>query len=111
MNKFMENLEGEIGRIYERMQELEPHSAEYEKLADRFEEMLKIKIEEFALVVDDRKNERDNNTKRNIELAGLGLSAVTAFIFMHKGFKFEETGSFNSTTFRWWWNKLKLRWK
>lgn len=106
-----EKLGREVDRILDLMNETEPHTPEYERLLDRLVAISGVETEQLALIIDDRKNERDNKTKARIEYGVAGAHIGFAAWFMSKGWRFEESGSYVSTTTRWLLNKIKLKWR
>jgi len=105
---------------------LEPGSKEKSTAIDNLVKLYKLRIEET-------KNEWDFNEKYNahesdkqfkkaqleeqvkdryfrlgVEAAGIILPLIFYGIWMHRGFKFEETGTFTSTTFRGLFNRFRL---
>ena len=105
---------------------LEPGSKEKSTAIDNLVKLYKLRIEET-------KNEWDFNEKYNahesdkqfkkaqleeqvkdryfrlgVEAAGIILPLIFYGIWMRKGFKFEETGTFTSTTFRGLFNRFRL---
>ena len=43
----------------------------------------------------------DKKVRWGLEAAGIGLPLIFSFIWMGRGFKFEENGTYTSDTFRW----------
>lgn len=50
--------------------------------------------------IEQRSSKIWNGVKYGLEAAAIVIPAAVSLIFMKKGFKFEETGSYTSTTFR-----------
>lgn len=101
----------EIARLYVQLNETEPHTAEYKTILERLETLQKMHTDELAIVVDEQKNKRDNKTKIAVEVGVFAISTGVLKWFADKGFRFEEHGTFASTTTRWLINKLKLKYK
>jgi len=51
---------------------------------------------------------KDRYFRLGVEAAGIILPLIFYGIWMHRGFKFEETGTFTSTTFRGLFNRFRL---
>lgn len=104
-----EMLKKEIARIYLLMAETDPQSNEYQVLIEELERLEQISCNKFTVEVDEKKNKYDNRVKVGVELAALGIMYGFNWIWMRKGFRFEENRTFDSTTFRWWLNQLKTK--
>lgn len=123
-NLLREEIESEIVNLGN----LTPGSDEHSNAVESLVKLYKLKI-------DETKNEQDYLEKRKetaiaesehtlktnqlseqvkdryfrvgLEAAGIVLPLVFYAVWMHKGFKFEETGTFTSTTFRGLFQKFK----
>lgn len=95
-----ELLEEEIENCLEYVGDLAPQTDEYSKAADNIVKLYKLKIEEDK----NEKDRKDQNIHRVIGHILEGASIVLPLGFyafwMKRGFKFEETGTFTSNTFR-----------
>lgn len=86
---------------------LEPGSAEQTVVVNNIEKLYRIMIDEDRLkseeatkVAQMKNDNRNRYIQFGLEAAGIVLPLVFYASWMSKGFKFEETGSFTSTTFR-----------
>lgn len=52
-------------------------------------------------------NRKDTYIRMGIEVAGIVLPMIFYAVWMNKGFKFEETGTYTSTTFKGLFNRFK----
>ena len=121
-------LEKEIKSEFEKLSSLAPGSNEHSKAVDSLTELYKLNIEEtekeraFMEKCDQEairsqemklKNDQLDEQKKDryfrvgLEVAGIVLPLIFYGAWMKKGFKFEETGTFTSTTFRGLFNKFK----
>ena len=127
-NEIKDLLEDEIKTEIENLASLEPGSDKHASAVKSLTELYKLNIEEtenersFVSKCDHelveeremqlkteqlREQKLDRYFRLVIEAAGLVLPLVFYGIWMRKGFKFEETGTFTSTTFRGLFNKFK----
>ena len=106
-----ELLQKEISRVFEIMEDADPNSEEYQALLETLEKLYRLNIDEFTVKVEKEKNRNDNRVKIIIEGAAIGTTLVFNMIWMRKGFRFEETGNYTSTTYRWLWSKFKQNFK
>ena len=89
-------LNGEIEKDFDHLAELEPYDEKYAKTTENLSQLY------------DLKNREDKNlTDLIVGLLGIGLPLVFYGIWMNRGFKFEETGAYTSTTFRGLFNRFK----
>lgn len=100
-------LEIKIGILFGDLVTLEPGSVEQTVVVNNIEKLYRIMIDEDRLKSEEAtKSAQTKNENRNryiqfgLEAAGIVLPLVFYASWMSKGFKFEETGSFTSTTFR-----------
>lgn len=117
MSKEMKNLDKlneVIGLQLDKLNTLEPGSEEHKKATDALAQLYKLKIEEETKTVElgtkitqNRKENKQSIAKMSIDVAGIVLPLAFYATWMNKGFKFEETGSFTSTTFRGLFQKFK----
>ena len=127
-NEIKNLLEDEIKAEIVKVSSMEPGSDKHSTAVKSLTELYKLNIEEteneraFVNRCDrDLIEERDMQLKAEqlreqkldryfrlgIEAAGLVLPLIFYGCWMRKGFKFEETGTFTSTTFRGLFNKFK----
>lgn len=122
----MENVNGlieeELARAIERMKSLKPEDPAYKSAAEAIATLQKARLEEDKLLFEDRRNgdelalhqmEQENKAEEAklekkkfrvrtcLDAAAIVVPAVLYAFFGIKGFKFEETGTFCSTTNRW----------
>ena len=102
-----ELLEEQIASDFGDLATLEMGSEEHARAVEDLTKLYKLRIEENAAASDrsdkeDEKTERviDRYLKYGVEIAGILLPLAFYAYWMKKGFKFEETGTFTSTTFR-----------
>lgn len=107
MSNVKEMLNEEIGNQISELAGLEAGTEEKSKAVDDLSKLYKLKIEESktAIELQEKKNDRIFGTAKDVLLAGIPM--VFYAYWMKKGFKFEETGTFTSTTFRGLFNKFK----
>lgn len=127
-NQVKNLLEDEIKTEIEKLASLEPGSDKHTAAVKSLSELYKLNIEETenerAFVHrcdqdlnDDREmqlkhaqldeQKKDRYFRLGIEAAGIILPLIFYATWMRKGFKFEETGTFTSTTFRGLFNRFK----
>lgn len=102
MDKSKRTLDDEIQDLLENLEDLEADSEEYAKTTKNLDILYKLKLEE-----EKNKSELANGKKQNIfraigyglEGAGIVLPLIFYGIWMKRGFKFEETGTYCSKTF------------
>jgi len=118
-------LEEEIKREIRDLSTLEPGSKEKSTAIEDLAKLYKLRIEETKNEWDfnEKYESRDSDMqfKKNqleeqvkdryfrlgVEAAGIILPLIFYGIWMRKGFKFEETGTFTSTTFRGLFNRFR----
>lgn len=110
----LELLNEEIGLQLENLRNIEPGSDDHVKATESLSKLYKLKIEyETKLtesdqkIIQNKKENRNSIIKMGIETAGIVLPLAFYATWMNKGFKFEETGTFTSTTFRGLFQKFK----
>lgn len=95
-------LDDEIQDLLGNLSNLEADSEEYSKITKNLDTLYKLKIEEEKNK-SELSNVKDQNKFRIVgyilEGAGIVLPLMFYGIWMRKGFKFEETGTFTSKTF------------
>ena len=103
MEKSKRTLDDEIQDLLGNLSDLEADSEEYSKIAKNLDTLYKLKIEEEKNK-SELLNSKDQNKFRIVGFILEGAGIVLPLIFyggwMKKGLKFEETGTFTSSTFR-----------
>lgn len=96
-----------IDRSIDKMKLLDPEEEGYPEATDRLTKLYKLKIEETQAESEVQiKNQqlaeakKDRWIKLGVDIAGILLPLGFYGIWMARGFKFEQTGSYTSTTFR-----------
>lgn len=114
MDKSKDMLEEELQRGIKALGDVDPNSDKYDAIVDSISILYKLKIEEAKSEIEYQKelvrqeidgakskDERKFQYIRTGVEIGLGLSSLMASIwFAKKGFRFEETGTYTSQTFR-----------
>lgn len=114
-------LEEEIGSEIEQLSSFEFGSREYEEAIDSVAKLYRLKLEEDRIIFEHYNNRKeqelkhaqinesvkDRNTKICMAAAELFIPLMFYGIWMQRGFKFEESGTFTSTTFRNLFNRFK----
>ena len=85
-------LEKEIKTEIQNLSILETGSKEKSTAIDDLTKLYKLRIEE--------ESRKDRFLRVGVEAAGIILPLIFYGIWLRRGFKFEETGTFTSTTFR-----------
>ena len=115
-------LEDRIEKEFENLGDLQTGSREKTEAIDALERLYKLMLEEDKLqferqdkddqvITDDREREvkvkemeeeaKNNKWKLFLNVAEIFSPQIFYAFWMHKGFKFEETGTFTSNTFKW----------
>lgn len=102
-------LNNEIESVLDCLERIEPDSENYKTIVENLETLYRLKIDENTTIVDELKNLVDNKTKLILGIGGLVIATVFDGVWMRKGLRFEQTGSFNATTYRWWMNNRLLK--
>jgi len=115
----------EIKEEIRNLSDLNPGSEEKSKAIDDVAKLYKLRIEETKAEWDFQAKyesmERDDEMKKNqlvqevrnryfrvgIDVAGVVLPLIFYAVWMQRGFKFEETGAYTSTTFRGLFNRFR----
>jgi len=114
MDEEIKNLLGE--RIKSEIRNLSslPPSKEKTNLIDDLVKLYKLRIEEIKIEKHNAHEKakleeqiKDRYFKLVVEAAGIILPLIFYGIWLRRGFKFEETGTFTSTTFRNLFNRFK----
>lgn len=107
-------LEDEIKSEFKNLSSMDAGSSEHTAAVKSLAELYRLNIEETERQKDDvsknaqlTEQAKDRYFRLGIEAAGLVLPMVFYGIWMRRGFKFEETGTFTSTTFKGLFNKFK----
>lgn len=117
----VEKMEKEIENLLEELTKVDPSSKDYEDITSRLETLTSIihkgdelEISEFKIRVE-RENKNDENltrlkelkqeqlwngVKTGVEIIGVVAPLVFYGLWMKRGLKFEEEGTFTSTTFK-----------
>ena len=102
-----EKLDKEIERELDEMYLAHPNEEGYSAATERLETLYKLKIDEAkaeseVLTTNQQlaESKKDRWIKLGVEVAGIVLPLGFYGIWMGRGLKFEQTGSFTSTTFR-----------
>lgn len=117
----MELLSEEIKGEFENLSNLDPGSEEHSKAVDTLTKLYKLKIEENKNESDFVEKQKEEQLKRDqmaeqlkerkwrvgIEVCEIAVPLVFYSIWMKRGFRFEETGSYCSQTFRNFFSRLK----
>lgn len=110
----LELLEEGIRSQIENLKHIEPGSDDHTKATNSLATLYKLKIEEEfkireAAIKEQNQRSENFNSKMKlcIDVAGIVLPLAFYASWMNKGFKFEETGTFTSTTFRGLFQKFK----
>lgn len=132
MEELKEMLSEEIKGEFEALSALEFGSKEHSMAVDNLTTLYKLRLEEAKSELDAERQERDNEIRfeewkredeirleqqieqtkdryirLGMEAAGLILPLLFYGVWMKRGFKFEESGAFTSTTFRGLFNRFK----
>lgn len=114
-------LSEEIEKCIEDLTNLQLGSDEYDKAVKNLATLHELKMDEIKITNDSKIREREMTLKSlesnerlkdryirlGVDVAGIVLPLVFYASWMRKGFKFEETGTFTSTTFRGLFQKFK----
>ena len=93
-------LEEEIKNEIENLASLEPGSEKHSTAVESLAKLYKVKLDEGFKVAQIEENVKDRYVKIGIAAAELVLPLMFYAFWMRKGFKFEEKGTYTSTTFR-----------
>ena len=120
-NEIREMLEKEIKDEIQELSELQAGSKEKADAITNLATLYKVKIDDdkVQLEVEEKMNNdqlkledraernKDRYIKLGMEAAGIVLPLIFYAIWMKKGFKFEENGTYTSTTFRGLFNRFR----
>lgn len=121
MSEIQKLLDEEIVQRLKGLNGLESGSKEIGVAIEDVEHLFKMRVEERKLnnelesnareerdkLVENAARAKDRYIRLGLDVAGLILPLMFYGIWMTKGFKFEETGTFTSTTFRNLFNRFK----
>jgi hypothetical protein len=121
--EIIDNLEEQITREISDLYLTSSKDPGYEKIASRIDQLIKtrLEIEKFdaeklsnavlALTSDSKaKNENvDRIVKYSLEFVGIMLPIIASWVWMGRGLRFEETGSYTSKTRQWLSGFLKFK--
>lgn len=100
----------EIKQEIKYLETLEPGTDEHSKAVESLAKLYQLKLDEDTNSEEKIKSEKDvlnQFIKYGIDIAGIVLPLAFYGTWMKKGFKFEQTGTFTSTTFRGLFQKFK----
>lgn len=110
----LELLNEVISEQLKNLKNIEPGSQDHIDATESLAKLYKLKIEEETSIMEignkinqSKKENRNSIIKMSVEVAGIVLPLVFYASWMNKGFKFEQTGTFTSTTFRGLFQKFK----
>lgn len=102
-----ELLDTEIESLIGALSTLNPGEEGYQETMDSLETLYKLRIEDYSAEESHRnekaqilEQKKDRYFRLGLGVAELVLPLVFYSVWMRKGFKFEENGTFTSTTFR-----------
>ena len=121
MNEIQNLLDNEIVRRLKELDGMASGSKEIGVAIEDIEHLCKMRVEERKLnselesnareerdkLVENAARAKDRYIRLGLDVAGLILPLAFYGIWMYKGFKFEESGTFTSTTFRSLFNRFK----
>lgn len=93
--KIKEALERELISELNKLNTLDPSTDEYNKVVNNLEKLYKLHIEESK----SNKDDFFKWLKLGVEITGIILPLSVYAVFLGRGFRFEETGSYCSKTF------------
>lgn len=121
MSEIQNLLDNEIVRRLKELDGMASGSKEIGVAIEDIEHLCKMRVEERKLnselesnareerdkLVENAARAKDRYIRLGLDVAGLILPLAFYGIWMYKGFKFEESGTFTSTTFRSLFNRFK----
>lgn len=121
MSEIQNLLDNEIVRRLKELDGMASGSKEIGVAIEDIEHLCKMRVEEKKLnselesnareerdkLVENAARAKDRYIRLGLDVAGLILPLAFYGIWMYKGFKFEESGTFTSTTFRSLFNRFK----
>lgn len=100
MDETKELLNEEIKYVLEDLSNLPEDSEERTIMIDNLVKLYKLKIEEDKNSEDNAIKKKDQCLRYAIDIAGIVLPLIFYGVWMGRGFKFEEKGTFTSQTFK-----------
>ncbi len=100
MDETKELLNEEIKYILEDLSNLPEDSEERTMMVDNLVKLYKLKIDENKNSEDSAAKKKDQYLGYGIDIAGIVLPLIFYGVWMGRGFKFEEKGTFTSQTFK-----------
>lgn len=102
MNKTKEMLDERIQGLLKSLNDHAPGTKEYEAVSTTLAELYKLKNEETKNENDVNRNERkmDRYFKLITDMSSVVLPLCVYVVWMRRGFRFEETGTITSQTFK-----------
>ena len=118
-------LEEEIKQEFQTLENLDPGTDEQSTAINNLVDLYKLKIEEDKNILNHQENmdaasidetfkkiqieeqQKDRYFRVGLEAAGIVLPLIFYGVWMRKGFRFEENGTFTSTTFKGLFNRFK----
>jgi len=108
MDEEIKDLLGEeIKTEIRKLSTLEAGSEEKSTAIEDLAKLYRLRIEETKNEWDFNEKVKDRYFRLGVEAAGIILPLIFYGIWMRRGFKFEETGTFTSTTFRGLFNRFR----
>jgi hypothetical protein len=96
----------ETERVLERMNELDPTSEEYTRASENLERLCNVVSDHEKYDEEARRQWWDIVAKHAIGLGSNVLDIVVRSLWFKKGWNFEETGAYTSTTNKYLWKEL-----
>lgn len=107
MDEIRDLLGEEIKEEIFNLSALEPGSKEKSTAIEDLTKLYRLRIEELSKKDQLNEQVKDRYFRLGVEAAGIVLPLIFYATWMRKGFEFEETGIFTSTTFRGLFNRFK----
>lgn len=102
-NQNRELLEGEIQSEIKKISSMKPGTEEHSAAVESLAKLYKLDVDHTQV----REQKWERYVRYGLETAGLVLPLVFYGVWMKRGFKFEETGTYTSTTFRGLFNRFR----
>lgn len=109
MDKRKELLEKEIEAEIEAISNMDPGSEDSERAIENLSKLYQLRIDEAKNEEQLKESFKDRVVKIGTTAAEIVVPIVFSSIWMSRGFKFEETGTYTSNTFKWLFNKFKFK--
>ena len=94
-------LDEEIVAVLDYLKTHSPDSEEYTAAADNFAKLYQVKIDSERVALDKCEHIRERLFKYGMGAAELVLPLIFNTLWLVRGFRFEETGTITSNTFKW----------